>query len=278
MVAFGIILFCSVLLFSLYVLALKGRLNNTDATKIITGRYAHRGLHKKELIPENSLLAFKYAAENGFGIELDVHLMEDGELAVIHDSSLSRVTNQKGIIERMTAKQIKNIKLEGTSETIPLLKQVLKTVNGAVPLMIELKVSLGNSRELCEAVSRCMQNYKGAWCVASFDPRCVYWFKKNKPEVVRGQIIMNFLRNRGKFNGIVNLLLSAQALNFITKPDFISVYYKNRNDLATSICKNHWKMKCSCWTVRDIKTLDDCETQGFTPIFEQIEPKDIKKE
>ena len=53
--------------------------------------YAHRGLHDKEVgSPENSLAAFKEAVESGYGAELDVHLLKDGNLAVIHDSSLFR--------------------------------------------------------------------------------------------------------------------------------------------------------------------------------------------
>ena len=53
-------------------------------------RYAHRGYHGKDLAPENSILAYKEAIRRGFGVELDVHLMQDGNLAVIHDASLLR--------------------------------------------------------------------------------------------------------------------------------------------------------------------------------------------
>ena len=53
-------------------------------------RYAHRGYHGKDLAPENSILAYKEAIRRGFGVELDVHLMRDGNLAVIHDASLLR--------------------------------------------------------------------------------------------------------------------------------------------------------------------------------------------
>ena len=60
--------------------------------EILKHRYAHRGLHHKPDIPENSLSAFRNAVKNGFGIEFDVHLTADGKLAVIHDSGLRRVT------------------------------------------------------------------------------------------------------------------------------------------------------------------------------------------
>lgn len=53
-------------------------------------RFAHRGLHGPG-VPENSLAAFRRAAEAGYGAELDVHLTADGYLAVIHDSDLARM-------------------------------------------------------------------------------------------------------------------------------------------------------------------------------------------
>lgn len=53
-------------------------------------RYAHRGLHALPHAPENSLPAFRRAAEAGYGAELDVRLTADGRLAVVHDGELSR--------------------------------------------------------------------------------------------------------------------------------------------------------------------------------------------
>ena len=49
--------------------------------------YAHRGLHGGD-IPENSLAAFRLAAEAGYGIELDLQLSRDGEVMVFHDYTL----------------------------------------------------------------------------------------------------------------------------------------------------------------------------------------------
>ena len=58
--------------------------------ELLRHRYAHRGLHAKPTIPENSMAAFARAVEAGYGIELDLHLTRDGKLAVIHDASLKR--------------------------------------------------------------------------------------------------------------------------------------------------------------------------------------------
>ena len=77
------------LLFLLYIFSLKGRNGHKDMRKLRKFSYAHRGLHGNG-VPENSLWAFQLARDKGYGIELDVHLMKDGQLAVIHDTSLLR--------------------------------------------------------------------------------------------------------------------------------------------------------------------------------------------
>ena len=52
---------------------------------------AHRGLHSRDKsVPENSLEAFRLAAEAGYGIELDVQLSKDGQVVVFHDDTLDR--------------------------------------------------------------------------------------------------------------------------------------------------------------------------------------------
>lgn len=265
------------LLLVLYLFSLRGRRYNYQKKSFLHIRYTHRGLFKRGFIPENSLSAFKNAVIKGFGIELDVHLLSDGSLAVIHDHSLERTTGQKGTVEELTAADLSKYKLENSNQTIPLFKQVLSVVNGAVPLVVELKAK-NNVNRLCEAVVAELENYNGKWCIESFDPRCIYWFKKHKPEVVRGQLVMNYVKGGGKGKGILKYLLSWQFFNFLTKPDFISVKLKDRKDLSTRICKNFWKMDCFVWTVTDENTLEICEKEGFTPIFEQFEPKNNRSE
>ena len=51
---------------------------------------AHRGLHGGD-IPENSMPAFERAVDNGYNIELDVHITIDGVVVVFHDDTLTRV-------------------------------------------------------------------------------------------------------------------------------------------------------------------------------------------
>ena len=76
---------------------------------LFTNKYiAHRGLHNGELIPENSLLAFRKAIEyKADGIETDVQLSKDGALVLIHDETLDRTTNGHGFVKDYTLDELK---------------------------------------------------------------------------------------------------------------------------------------------------------------------------
>ena len=76
-----------IILTVVYLLAIRCRKNQPGMKDLQGWAYAHRGLHG-DGIPENSMAAFKAALEGGYGIELDIHLMKDCNLAFIHDSSL----------------------------------------------------------------------------------------------------------------------------------------------------------------------------------------------
>ena len=97
-----------VVVFLLYLLALRCEKRRGEWDYFRKWRYAHRGYHDKPRIPENSLPAFRRAVQCGFGAELDVHLMKDGHLAVIHDASLRRTAGADVEIEDLTAEELKN--------------------------------------------------------------------------------------------------------------------------------------------------------------------------
>ena len=81
----------------------------------------------------NSLPAFRRAMEHGYGVELDVHLTGDGRLAVIHDKNLKRTAGVDAEVSSLSAAELKNFRLEGTGETIPLLEEVLPMFQGGPP-------------------------------------------------------------------------------------------------------------------------------------------------
>lgn len=68
----------------------------------------HRGA--AGTFPENTMISFKEAARVGaHGIELDVHMTKDGELAVIHDEKVDRTTNGKGYVKDFTYQDLQKL-------------------------------------------------------------------------------------------------------------------------------------------------------------------------
>ncbi len=190
--------------------------------------YAHRGLHSEEnKIPENSLSAFRAAREQGFGIEMDLQITADGQVVVFHDYTIDRMCGVSGKIDQMTYAELRELKLGDTDEHIPLLSEVLEVMGGKQPLVIELKPVLRRD-ELCVATYDIIKNYKGEFCIESFDPFALCWFRKNAPHIVRGQLSAKIARWERKqeknmrYALAKSFVISNVFLNCLSRPHFIA--------------------------------------------------------
>lgn len=238
-------------------------------------RFAHRGLHDMERgIPENSMAAFRRAVGHGFGAELDVHLMADGELAVVHDSCLKRVCGMELCIEDLTAADLKNCSLMGTEERIPLFREVLALFEGKTPLIIELKAERGNSAALTDAVMAALEGWNGTYCVESFHPAAVLRLKEKYPHVLRGQLSQNFLRSSevGNLSLPVRFVLTNLLTTAVTQPDFIAYNWQDRGNVSLRLMKALYGVHEVDWTVRDRKTMEALQEAGVISIFEGFMP------
>jgi glycerophosphoryl diester phosphodiesterase len=150
--------------------------------------FAHRGLHGQGRV-ENSRAAFQAAIAAGHGIELDVQASRDGEAMVFHDYRLERLTGESGDVAARTAAQLGTIRLSGTDETIPTLRQVLQLIRGQVPVLLEVKAPDRNVARLCLAVFRALEGYRGPLGVMSFNPEVARWFAAHAPRVLRGLVV-----------------------------------------------------------------------------------------
>lgn len=258
------------LLFGLGLLATAGRAGFADWNKLGSTPFAHRGLHDNDS-PENSLSAFKKAKEKGFGAEFDVHLLKDGTLAVFHDSDLKRMTGKDGIVEDLTADRLREFHLSGTDETIPTFDEVLAVFDGNEPLVIELKHYKNNAAELCRAVCDRLQSFSGVYCIESFDPRCILWLKKNRPEIVRGFLAQS-PKSYENLSGILKFLLGNLLLNFLIKPDFVAYKFADRSNLSFKVCTKLWKVKGVLWTLVDRPQFNSAKAENCLGIFEGFEP------
>lgn len=256
----------------LYLFLLHGHTGNPDLVKLQGWSYAHRGLHMKPTVAENSITAFRLAVEHGYGAELDVHLLKDGGLAVFHDSDLKRITGKEGMIEDLTIEELKNYPLEESGDTIPTFREVLDLFEGKAPLIVELKTKGSNADALCRAVDEMLKDYRGTYCIESFDPRCVLWYKKNRSEVVRGQLSCNFLKEKKGLAKVGYFFLTNLLMNFMTEPDFIAYSFKDRANLSNRICTKLFGLQAVSWTLRTKQEYDIAVAEGALPIFEQFVP------
>ena len=205
---------------SVSLMAMDGPLRTDGIKWLVEVPFAHRGFHTGDgIIPENSTAAFKRAIDYGYAIELDVRLSSDGKVVVFHDKSLYRMTGISKFIDDLTWEEIKHIKLLGSRYTIPLLEHVLKLVNGRVPMLIEVKNN-GVPGPLEQALIDVLRDYKGHFAVQSFNPLSLRYFKRNAPQIIRGQLSGSFKgENLMFFN---KFLLRYLLLNGLSKPSYVA--------------------------------------------------------
>ena len=119
-----------------------------------------------------------------------------------------------------------------------------------------------------------MEGYNGAWCMESFDPRCVHWLKKNRPDVIRGQLTENFLGNpKSKLPWVLKFMLTWQLENFLIRPDFIAYKFADRKNLSMWICRHIWRLACVGWTLKSQLEQSQADAEGWISIFEGYIPE-----
>lgn len=256
----------------LYLLAIMPGLgdkkNRKDFLKVY---YAHRGLHNNESeAPENSMEAFKRAVDAGYGIEMDIQLSKDQVPVVFHDFTLERVCGKKGRVCDYTSQELKECRLYQSRETIPFFEEVLKMVDGKVPLIVEFKAEWTDI-SVCPVADELLRKYKGLYCIESFNPLVLLWYKKNRKEIVRGQLSDGFVKS-GEYKGKLHYILQNLLLNWITKPDFIAYNHKYAQILARRICRSLYKNMAVAWTIKSQEELEMARNKFDIFIFDSFLP------
>ena len=265
-----------VLILALFILYLAliapGHDRSKDLKPLLNRDYAHRGLWNDER-PENSLAAFAAARDAGYGIELDVHLTADGHLVVHHDDSLMRMCGKDIRIGASRMEDVCACRLKGTDELVPTFDEVLAVVGGKIPMIVELKTE-HNVDALCRAVHERMRRYDGPWCMESFDPRAVQWFRRNADAVIRGQLANggSILREKAEKRWEL-LLLKSQLGNFLGRPDFIAYHAATDNNLPMMLMRL-MKPLLVCWTIRSQEMMDRQRSRYDIQIFEGFIPRE----
>lgn len=242
-----------------------------DLSWIKNGYFAHRGLHSKDLsVPENTNTAFLKAIEKGFGIEMDVNQLKDGNIVVFHDKNLLRLCGEDIALKDLTYEEIKYYKILKTNEQIHKLEDVLKLINGKAPLLIELK-PFGDKDNFCRKFMEIMDTYQGQWAMHSFHPALVSWFRKNRPEIIRGQI-SEYFEDDSKMKKVTKFLMKHLWINLVSKPDFINYGIHNMPNKYVNRAQKKGVVVIG-YAARSQEDFDRISKLYSHPVFEFFEPK-----
>lgn len=270
MIAFIVIFILVCLVVAAYLFFVAPAYNARDVLSALSSPYAHRGLHGGN-DPENSMAAFENAVGYGCGIELDVRLSSDGEVVVFHDDNLKRMCGFDRRVDTLTAAQLARVPLLKGDQTVPRLKDVLRLVDGAVPLLIELKGE-DKSTELCDKLFPLLDNYSGSFCIESFNPLLLKYVKEHRPAFVRGQLVDILTKDSYKGSPIVRFMLSHLLLNVLSRPHFIAYNYKKKPSVGIWVCESIFGARKFAWTVKDRSTFSELKKNQTTSIFEGFLP------
>lgn len=268
-----LILLLITILLMLYLFLIAPRIwRKPDRTPLLNVLYAHRGLFdNKTDAPENSLPAFQKAVEAGYGIELDVQLSKDGIPVVFHDASLKRMCGVNGNVWDYPLSELKQLKLADSNATIPTFAEVLDVVGGKVPLIIEYKLDVPQTK-VCRLANDLLRSYTGAYCIESFHPLALLWYRRHRPDVVRGQLCMEYW-NEDKYRGNpFFFVLSYLVTNAAARPDFIAYKHSDASNLSFRLTK-HMGALAVAWTIKSQTQLEEAKKHFDLFIFDSFIPK-----
>lgn len=244
---------------------------------------AHRGLFsnkgetpdEKPAAPENSLEAFRRATEHGYGIEMDVQLTRDGQLVVFHDATMKRMCGDSRYLYKCDYDDIKDFALKHSDQHIPLFQEVRDLVAGRVPLLIEIKPD-GNPRKTAKALNKELSDYQGTYCIESFDPRAVNWYRRNRPDVARGQLSEIFKRTKTFHHDFARSLCKNLLFNFYGRPDFISYNHNHKDQRSYRLLRRLFPVYNAAWTIRSQDQLESAKDVFSIFIFDSFIPDEDK--
>lgn len=235
------------IIFQATALAAPGGGTDKNADKVIT--VAHRGA--SGYAPENTMAAFEKAVEmKADYIELDVQLSKDGQLVVIHDTTVDRTTDGTGKVGSLTLEELRKLDAgsyfgpEFAGERIPTLEEVLDAFRGKTGILIEIKAPHlypGIEQKVADAlVERNMDKPEnGKIIVQSFDFNSLKKFHHILPDVPIGVLTSG-----------ASHLTDPMLQEFKTFADYVNpnLAYVNK-DLVNRI--HALNMGIMAWTVRD---------------------------
>jgi glycerophosphoryl diester phosphodiesterase/MFS family permease len=199
----------------------------------------HRGFHL-EGAQENTLDAFRAAKQRGATmVELDVHLSKDGEVVVVHDSDIRRISGKQGLVGELSAADLK------TLASVPTLREVLLDKDSPSFVNIEIKTDKARSDGLEFAVAKLIRELHAQDRVlfSSFNPLALMRLAKFIPEVPRALLVSD---ERGGGN---TFYLRKMLLAFLAKPHMLNLEQSIYTEERAKAFKDRG-VSVALWTVK----------------------------
>lgn len=187
---------------------------------------AHRG--ESCAAPENTLRAITLAHERGArAVEFDVGMTQDKQLVLLHDLSVDRTTDGKGLLRELTLAQVRTLKIydkhrpELGHEHIPTLEEALSLV-AALGLYADIEIKQDSeTRVILDALDELLPKYnltQRVW-ISSFYPQKLYALRRSRPKLITALNIEPSPTKSRTVNKIVHSLSLARYLGIgIIKP------------------------------------------------------------
>lgn len=250
-----------------YLASISPRLKDRPDLSAFSGKvFAHRGMFGGRIV-ENSLAAFRKAVENRYGIELDVQVSADGIAMVVHDENLMRLYGENARVSALSAAELGEY-------GIPTLKEALEVIDGKVPLIVELKAS-GKDVSVAPIAAEILDEYNGEYCVESFNPMVLKWFRDCRPEVIRGQLATGMTKD-GKITP-KNFMLENLMFDFVSRPDFIAYNHNEAGRISVFLCRKLFGTPVFAWTVKTAEEWSRCADRFDSYICEGLPQKKKKQ-
>lgn len=261
-----LIILAVILVIYLYMVAPR-MINKADRTPFYGRHYAHRGLFDNDSdAPENSLAAFRKAVDAGYGIELDVQLSKDDKLVVFHDPTLKRMCGVEGHVWDYTLEELQQMKLANSNETIPTFEQFLEVVDGKVPFILEFKLDRAQTR-VCRLANEVLKDYKGIYCIESFHPLALLWYRLKRPDVLRGQLCEEFFRMDILKGKLLFMILPYMPFNFLTRPDFVAYNHLHAHNISRRTCRKLGALSVA-YTIKSVDEFESAKDKFDLFIFD----------
>ena len=150
---------------------------------------------------------------------------------------------------------------------LTFLSEVLRLVDGKVPLLIEVKLPSADT-EVCRRLDEELQGYRGKYMVQSFNSLVLRWMKKHRNEIPRGQLSENLTRKPDTTHYALRFCVKYLLSNCMCRPDFISYKWADRKNPGFLVNKKLFHAPVAAWTLHGEKDLRAAKRSFDMYIFE----------